>query len=230
MTTSKASAPLPPAPLADTSPATGLTAAEAAIRLRRDGPNSLGGEGRRGPLRVLVSQFASPLVIILIIASVVSVVVGDKVEASVILAIVGMSALLGFVQEARSEAAVAALQARLAVRATVLRDGKQQEIQIREVVCGDVVILGAGDIIPADARILEANHLFVDESSLTGESAASLKTPRTGDLDPEKEDDRAGLAFFGTSVVSGTGKAVVTATGAATSYGTIAHLLADRAP
>jgi len=230
MATTKAPATTVPATLADTSSTTGLTSAEAAIRLRRDGPNSLGTEGRRGPLAVLIAQFASPLVIILVIASVVSVVVGDKVGASVILAIVGMSAMLGFVQEARSEAAVAALQARLALRATVLRNGKQQEVPVREVVRGDVVMLGAGDIIPADARVLEANHLFVDESSLTGESAAALKNPRTGDLNPEKDDDRAGLAFFGTSVVSGTGKAVVTATGAATSYGAIAHRLSERAP
>ena len=224
-------APAPPAPTGPAVAASGgLTSADAAARLKRDGPNALGGEGRRGPLAVLVSQFASPLVLILVAASVVSLAVGDKVEAGIILAIVAMSALLGFVQEARSEAAVAALQARLALRATVIRDGKQQEILIREVVVGDVVVLGAGDIVPADARILEANHLFVDESSLTGESAASLKAPRPGDLDPDKEDDRAGLAFFGTSVVSGTGKAVVTATGARTSYGVIAHRLAERAP
>jgi Mg2+-importing ATPase len=208
----------------------GLTSAEAAQRLRQDGPNALGGEGRRGPLAVLVSQFASPLVLILVAASVVSLAVGDRVEAGIILTIVAMSALLGFVQEARSEAAVAALQARLALRASVIRDGKQQEILIHDVVRGDVVVLGAGDIVPADARLLEANHLFVDESSLTGESAASLKNPMPGTLDPGKDEDRAGLAFFGTSVVSGTGKAVVTATGARTSYGAIAHRLAERAP
>ena len=216
----------------DTTPQStkGLTAADAAARLRKDGPNALGNEGHRGPLQVLIGQFASPLVIILIIASIVSLVVGDRVGASVILAIVVMSALLGFVQEARSEAAVAALQARLALRATVMRDGKSQEILIREVVVGDVVVLGAGDIVPADARIIDANHLFVDESSLTGESAASLKSPRVGTLDPDKDDDRAGLAFFGTSVVSGNGTALVTATGARTSYGAIAHRLAERAP
>ncbi|HEX7491472.1 MAG TPA: HAD-IC family P-type ATPase, partial [Candidatus Limnocylindrales bacterium] len=209
---------------------TGLTSSEALVRLKKDGPNSLGGEGRRGPLRVLISQFASPLVVILIAASLVSLAVGDRVGASVILAIVVMSAMLGFVQEARSEAAVAALQARLALRATVVRDGKAQEIQIKDVVVGDVVNLGAGDIVPADARILEANHLFIDESSLTGESAAALKSVVTGDLDATKDEGKAGLAFFGTSVVSGTGTAVVTATGAATSYGTIAHRLAERAP
>jgi Mg2+-importing ATPase len=224
----KAAAPEPTA--AESKAGDGLTSAEAAQRLRQDGPNALGGEGRRGPLAVLVSQFASPLVLILVAASVVSLAVGDKVEAGIILAIVGMSALLGFVQEARSEAAVAALQARLALRADVIRDGKQQQILIRDVVRGDVVVLGAGDIVPADARLLEANHLFIDESSLTGESAAALKNPMTGDLDPGKDEDRVGLAFFGTSVVSGNGRALVTATGAKTSYGTIAHRLAERAP
>ncbi len=213
-----------------TASSTGLTSVEAAARLKSDGPNALGGEGRRGPLAVLIGQFASPLVLILVAASAVSVAVGDKVEAGIILAIVGMSAMLGFVQEARSEAAVAALQARLALRATVVRDGKEQEIPIHDVVRGDVVVLGAGDIVPADARLIEGNHLFVDESSLTGESAASLKNPMAGDLDPGKDEDRAGLAFFGTSVVSGNGRAVVTATGANTSYGTIAHRLAERAP
>jgi P-type Mg2+ transporter len=208
----------------------GLTSAEAALRLRRDGPNALGGEGRRGPLAVLVGQFASPLVLILVGAAVLEIVVGDRVEAGIILSIVAMSALLGFVQEARSEAAVAALQARLALRATVVRGGKESEIPISGVVEGDVVVLGAGDIVPADGRLLEANHLFIDESSLTGESAAALKTPREGKLDSDKDDDRAGLMFFGTSVVSGDGRALVTATGTRTSYGNIARRLAQRAP
>jgi Mg2+-importing ATPase len=231
----------PPTPARPASPASvespvdptapgGLTSVEASRRLRQDGPNALGGEGRRGPLAVLLGQFASPLVLILVAASVVSLAVGDRIEAGIILTIVAMSALLGFVQEARSEAAVAALQARLALRATVIRDGERQDVVIRDVVRGDVVVLAAGDIVPADARLLEANHLFIDESSLTGESAAALKSPRAGTLDPDKEADRAGLAFFGTSVVSGNAKASVTATGARTSYGTIAHRLAERAP
>jgi magnesium-transporting ATPase (P-type) len=127
----KSADPVDPAKPVDPSlpEATGLTSSEAAQRLRQDGPNALGSEGHRGPLAVLISQFASPLVLILVAASAVSMVVGDRVEAGIILAIVAMSALLGFVQEARSEAAVAALQARLALRATVVRDGKQQEIR-----------------------------------------------------------------------------------------------------
>ena len=210
--------------------AVGLTSAEAAKRLRTDGPNAVGREGHRGPLAILISQFASPLVLILLAASVVSVAVGDKVEAGIILTIVLLSAALGFVQEARSAAAVEALQARLALKATVVRDGKQVDLPIVQLVCGDLIALGAGDIVPADARILESNHLYIDESSLTGESAASAKVPKGGDLDPAKEDDRDGLAFFGTSVVSGSGQAVVTATGARTSYGAIARRLLERAP
>ena len=191
----------------------GLTSAEAARRLRQDGPNAVGREGPRGPLAILVSQFASPLVLILLAASLVSFAVHDQVEAAIILTIVAMSAALGFVQEARSAAAVEALQARLALKATVVSDGKQQDLPI-EGVSGDLVVLGAGDIVPADARLLESNHLYIDESSLTGESAARSKYAEDGDLDPAEEDDRDGLAFFGTSVVSGSGRAVVTATGA----------------
>jgi Mg2+-importing ATPase len=209
---------------------TGLTAAEAADRLRLDGPNAIGGSGRRTRLAILISQVASPLVLILVGASLVSLVVGDEINASIILAIVVMSAALGFVQEARSEAAVAALQARLTLRATVVRDGKQGEIPIHDVVRGDLVILDAGDIVPADGRVTEANHLYVDEASLTGESAAATKRPREGALDPTRDEDRDGLLFFGTSVVSGTGQAVITATGTRTTYGEIAQRLAERAP
>ncbi len=211
-------------------PAAGLTAAEAAERLRRDGPNAIGGTGRRTRLAILVAQVASPLVLILVAASLVSLVVGDDVNATIILSIVVMSAALGFVQEARSEAAVAALQARLTLRTSVVRDGTEQEVPIHDVVRGDLVALKAGDIVPADGRVSEANHLYVDEASLTGESAPDLKDVRSGSLDPTNDADHAGLVFFGSSVVSGTGRALITATGAATSYGEIARRLAERAP
>ncbi|HEX7473873.1 MAG TPA: magnesium-translocating P-type ATPase, partial [Candidatus Limnocylindrales bacterium] len=113
---------------------------------------------------------------------------------------------------------------------TTVRDGKPTDVPIGEVVVGDLVLLAAGNIVPADGRLVDANHLYVDESSLTGESAAALKAPATGHLDPTKEADRPGLVFFGTSVVSGTGRAVITATGARTSYGAIARRLIERAP
>jgi len=209
---------------------TGLTEAEAADRLRRDGPNAIGGSGQRTRLAILLAQVASPLVLILVAASLVSLVVGDVINATIILTIVVMSATLGFVQEARSESAVAALRARLTLRASVVRDGEQREVPIHDVVGGDLVVLGAGDIAPADGRLIEANNLYVDEASLTGESAPVIKTPRDGPLDPAREADRDGLLFFGTSVVSGTGRAVITATGRRTSYGEIARRLAERAP
>ncbi len=219
----------------DPIPPTGLTAAQAADRLAQDGPNTIGGSGRRTLLAILVAQVASPLVLILVAASLVSLVVGDTVTAGIILAIVAMSAALGFVQEARSETAVAALQARLTLHATVVRDRERQEVPIHDVVRDDLVVLGAGDIVPADVRIVEADHLYIDEASLTGESAPALKTardaaPAAPTAPAAAPDDRDGLAFFGTSVVSGIGSAVVVATGARTSYGEIARHLAERAP
>jgi Ca2+-transporting ATPase len=152
-------------------PAAGLTSAEAAARLRAEGPNIIEEHGRRSLAAILLGQLASPLVILLIVASVISIIVGDQVDAGIILIIVVLSTALGFVQEARSEGAVAALQARLALQATVIRDGKEQDLPARELVRGDVIVLNAGDIVPADGQLRKANHLYVDESALTGESA-----------------------------------------------------------
>jgi Mg2+-importing ATPase len=208
----------------------GLTSSVAAGRLRLEGPNTIEEHGRRSLAAILVGQVASPLVVLLIAASGVAIAVGDHVDASIILVIVVLSAALGFVQEAQSENAVAALRARLALQATVIRDGTPREIPARELVRGDVVVLDAGDIVPADGRILEANHLYVDESALTGESAPALKTARHGPADPAKDVDREAYVFFGTSVVSGFGQVELTATGARTTYGFIARRLIERAP
>ncbi|HEY3407666.1 MAG TPA: magnesium-translocating P-type ATPase [Propionicimonas sp.] len=208
----------------------GLTAAAAAQRLRTDGPNVIGGSGRRTLWAILLAQVSSPLVLILVAASLVSLVVGDDVTAGIILTIIVMSAALGFVQEARSETAVAALQARLTLHATVVRDGKEQSLPIHDVVSGDLVVLGAGDIVPADVALVAADHLYIDEASLTGESAPAAKLPRPAGTAAPEPEDHDHLAFFGTSVVSGTGRAIVTATGARTSYGEIARHLVERAP
>jgi Mg2+-importing ATPase len=208
----------------------GLTSVEAAARLRTDGPNVIGGRGRRTLWAILVAQVASPLVLILVGAGLVSLAVGDPVTAGIILTIVALSTVLGFVQEARSESAVAALQARLTVHATVVRDGRQLSLPVHDVVRGDVVVLGAGDIVPADVRLVLTDHLYIDEASLTGESTPAAKLAPPEDGAPPAGGDHDGLGFFGTSVVSGTGSAVVTATGERTSYGEIARHLADRAP
>jgi P-type Mg2+ transporter len=208
----------------------GLATAVARERLRAEGPNTIEEHGRRSLAAILFGQIASPLVLLLIAASIVSIVVGDQVDAGIIIVIVVLSAVLGFVQEARSEGAVAALRARLALQATVIRDGVEQDIPARELVRGDVVVLNAGDIVPADGRLLESNHMYVDESALTGESAPALKAAREGKADPAKEADREAFVFFGTSVVSGLGQAELTATGARTTYGLIARRLIERAP
>jgi P-type Mg2+ transporter len=207
----------------------GLPSVEATSRLRADGPNAIEERGSRSPARILAGQFASPLVVLLVIASIASIVVGDRVDAGIILVIVVLSAVLGFVQEARSEQAVAALRARLAPQATAIRDGHQQVVPARSLVRGDVVVLDAGDVIPADARLLEANHLYVDESAMTGESAPALKAVKDGDLDAAAETDRDAFVFYGTGVVSGSATAEVTATGSRTAYGLIARRVIERA-
>jgi P-type Mg2+ transporter len=215
---------------AETAAAVGLTTVVAVERLRAEGPNTIEEHGRRSLAAILVGQLASPLVVLLIAASVVAIAVGDQVDAGIILVIVVLSAALGFVQEARSEGAVAALRARLALQATVIRDGTERDIPARELVRGDVIVLNAGDIVPADGRLLEANHLYVDESALTGESAPTLKAARASDVDPARESDREAFVFFGTSAVSGVGQVELTATGARTTYGHIARRLIERTP
>ena len=210
--------------------ARGLTSVAAAERLRVEGPNAIEEHGHRSRMAILIGQFTSPLVVLLIVACVVSLAVGDQVDAGIILLIVMFSAALGFVQEARSEGAVGALRARLALQATVIRDGTQRSVPARELVRGDAVVLSAGDIVPADGRVLEANHLYVNESALTGESAPALKAVREGQLDPAIHVDREVVVYFGTSVVSGFGTAVLTATGSRTAYGLIARRLLERAP
>jgi Mg2+-importing ATPase len=207
----------------------GLADADAAERLRLEGPNTIEEPGSRSWLRILAAQFASPLVILLVAASLVAIWVGDHVDAGIILVIVVLSASLGFAQEARSEGAVASLRARLAPRATVVRDGTERDIPVRELVRGDIVLLNAGDMVPADGRLVEANHLYVDESALTGESGPTTKVVQP-DSDPGKSDDALSSVYFGTSVVSGLGRVELTATGGRTAYGHIAHRLIERAP
>lgn len=212
-------------------PATqGLTSAEAAARLAADGPNAIGEHAGRTLPRIILTQLASPLVLLLVAACVVSIGAGDAVDAAIILLMVGLSVTLGVVQEARSEHAVAALRARLALTATAIRDGIPREVPVRDLVRGDVVTLAAGEIVPADARLLEANHLHLDESAMTGEPAAARKVVREGAADRDRPEDRDGFVFYGTTVVSGAGRAVIVATAGATMYGLIARRLLEREP
>ena len=137
-------------------PEVGLTSAEAAARLATDGPNAIGEHGGRTLPMIVGSQLASPLVLLLLAACVISIGAGDAVDAGIIIVMVVLSVSLGVVQEARSEHAVAALRARLALTATTVRDGLVREVPVRELVRGDIVRLAAGDIVPADARLTAA--------------------------------------------------------------------------
>jgi Mg2+-importing ATPase len=208
----------------------GLSTTEARRRLQVDGPNELPGERRTALLLELLSFFTNPLVLILLLASVVAAAFGEVANAGIIAAIVVISIVLNFVQAYRSHRAAEELKQSVATTASVRRDEKIEEIPLREVVPGDVFLLSAGSIVPADAILLEADDLHVNEAPLTGESLPREK--RAGPLPPGShplaEADNA--VFLGTTVVSGSGVAVAVRTGAATEFGQIARHLAVRPP
>ncbi|MBS1723013.1 MAG: magnesium-translocating P-type ATPase [Armatimonadetes bacterium] len=200
----------------------GLSSAEAARRLQSDGPNDTApAEGHRGLLQ-LVSFVANPLVVILLLAAVASFFLGDRINGAIIVALVLFSTVLDSVQNARSRIAVRKLQSEVAPQATVMRDGTWKTLPRREVVVGDVVRLTAGDLVPADAKLLEERELHVQESALTGESMPVEKEVGTGNDDEH--------VFLGTAVVSGTATALVEATGVNTRFGKIVVQLGRRAP
>jgi P-type Ca2+ transporter type 2C len=203
----------------------GLTAAEAASRLVVHGPNELEAAHRISPWAMLIEQFKNVLIIILLIATGVSAFLGHEVEAIAIGIIVLFAVLLGFVQEYRAERAIDALRRMAAPTASALRDGEEDEIPSSELVPGDIVLLGAGDKVPADLRLLESVNLQIEEAALTGESVAVEKhiKPLTGtDL---AVGDRRNMAYAGTAVTYGRGRGVVAATGMNTEFGKIARLL-----
>jgi P-type Mg2+ transporter len=205
---------------------TGLTSGEADGRLRAVGPNVLASH-RVTALGVLVRQLRNPLLILLLAAAGVSAATGDPTDGAIIAAIVVLSVGLGFINEYRSEAAVAALHANIRHQALVWRDGRQQRLDVRELVPGDVVALGVGDVVPADLRLLEANQLECDEAVLTGEAMPAIKSAA---VDPAGDSavDLPACAFMGTVVHQGAGRGVVVATGSSTAFGKIAVGLAER--
>ncbi len=209
----------------ETSPQQGLTSAEAARRLAAHGPNELAEAPRPGLWRMLFDQFNSFIVIILIVASLLSAVLGDYLEAGAILAIVVLNAVLGVVQEHRAEQALAALRRMAAPEAQVIRDGHRQVIPAREVVPGDIVLLEAGNYVPADLRLIETANLRIEEAALTGESAAVEKDGRVTLRQDVPLGDRLNTAFMGTLVSYGRGKGVVVSTGMHTQIGMIATML-----
>jgi Mg2+-importing ATPase len=157
----------------------GLTDVEAARRLLVGGANRLTGSPRHERLKLLWAQFRSPISWLLLVAAGLSMVLGERVDAAIILIIILASGLLGYWQERRAHGAVQALLSRIQIKAKVLRSGTRIDIPVREVVAGDVVVLAAGDSIPADPLIIESKDLFVDESALTGESYSAEKRAGT---------------------------------------------------
>jgi len=203
----------------------GLTSTEAAERFARVGPNEIASGGGVSPWSILAAQFQNVLIAILLLATVISAVMGHGTEAIAIAAIVLLAVLLGFVQEYRAERATDALRRMAAPTATVLRDGEECEIPAREVVPGDVVLLRAGDRVPADARIAESVNLQAEEAALTGESVPVEKHAAALADAEAAVGDRRNMVFAGTAATYGRGRAVVTATGMNTEFGRIARML-----
>lgn len=202
----------------------GLSSGEAADRLKRYGSNELTAEEKVSPLKLLLEQFKSLLIIILIAAAAVSASMGEMVEAIAIIIIVVLAGVLGFIQEYQAGKAIDSLKKMAAPHASVIRDNEEKVINSSDLVPGDIILIKTGDRIPADARIIEASNLKVEEASLTGESLPVDKI-----INPVDEEstigDRKNMLYSGTSVSYGRGKAVVTETGMNTEFGKIARLL-----
>ena len=207
----------------------GLRTSEAASRLARYGANSLEAVTRTGPLAIFARQFQSPLVLILVIASAISLLAAEWVDAGIVLVVVFGSTSLGFVQEYMAGNAIEKLRSKITINSSVVRDGVALSLPSAQLVRGDVLRLSAGSLVPADAVVLEARDFFVTQAALTGETLPVEKLPGAVAAD-------AGLAarlncvFMGTSVRSGTASVVVAATGKSTVFGQIADKLAQQSP
>jgi Mg2+-importing ATPase len=200
----------------------GLTSAQAAELLERYGPNEVETGRRFKLLREGLSLLTNPLVLILLVAAAISGLLGDPIDAAIIIVIVLLSVVLDFYQVYSSQQAASRLKSLIAPETTVWRDGHPTEVAVRTVVPGDLLELRAGDLLPADAVLLTRTPLSVDEAVLTGES---LPVTKRGGV-----EGTASKLFAGTSIVSGVGQASVTATGTRTQFGTIAHALIEKAP
>ena len=214
---------------------TGLTGAEAAARLEKNGKNKLAEGKRESVILRFLKQLVEPMTIILLVAAAISAVLAVyegsfPSDVVIIMAVVVINAVLGVVQESKAEEAIAALQEMSAATSKVLRDGKQVSVHSEDLVVGDVIILEAGDAVPADARLLECASMKVEEAALTGESVPVVKTAESlsaGESGDVPLGDRINMVFMGSTVVYGRGKAVITATGMGTEMGKIASALSQ---
>lgn len=214
----------------------GLTSEQAQKRLEENGKNRLEEGKKKSVIRRLLEQFADPMIIILIVAAAISGITaafegGFPSDVIIILFVVILNAILGVVQESKAEKAIEALQEMAAATSKVERDGKVMQIKSEDLVVGDVIILEAGDAVPADARIIESASLKIEEAALTGESVPVNKFIDIINLKDTEKDvplgDRKNMMYMGSSVVYGRGRAVVTATGMDTEMGKIAGALAQ---
>jgi Mg2+-importing ATPase len=215
----------------------GLTGLAAADRLRQYGPNRLQPARQRALLLQFLAHFKNPLVLVLLAASGLSALTGDVTGAFIIGVIVVMSVTLDFVQSYRAGRAAEQLALQVAVTATVLRDGQRRELPVAELVPGDVVLLSAGSLVPADARLLEADDFFVNQAQLTGEPypvEKRVSLPDKADAEQASSEnwalDAVDAVFMGSSVVSGSASVLIGRTGSASALGQIAVSLADKAP
>ncbi len=206
--------------------AEGLTDAEAARRLAAHGPNRLPEGKRRGPLRRFLAQFADLFIYLLLGSAALAAALGETVDAAVILAVVLINAVIGFVQEGRAEQALAAIRGMLDPHAAVLRDGRRADIAAEALVPGDVVLLEAGDRVPADLRLLSVHGLRVEEAALTGESVPVDKAAAPVGAQAALAE-RAPMAYAGCMVAAGTASGLVVATGPATELGRISALVGE---
>ena len=207
----------------------GLPEAEAEQRLQTYGPNRLQPRQRHDALVLFLAQFKSPITIMLLFAAILSLFLDSRTEAIIILAIVFLSSLLSFWQEFSASDAVQKLLAIVQLKAQVRRNGIEREIPVEEIVPGDIVLLNAGDIIPADGVILESKDLFINEAALTGETFPAEKNSNPTAADASLSQ-RGNCVFMGTHVVSGQAQALMIHTGKLTEFGKVSESLALRPP
>ncbi|MGD0329829.1 MAG: magnesium-translocating P-type ATPase [Nitrososphaeria archaeon] len=208
----------------------GLTSLEAKNRLQTYGLNELAKKRRRAGFIELLIHFRSPLILILLIAGLIAGLTGDLTDATIIFSIVVVSVGLDVYQESKAENAAEALRKRVATTATVLRDNSKKEVNLSDVVPGDIIFLSAGDMVPADARLINVKDLNINQSALTGESIPVEKTEASLNAKTEELTEWNNYIFLGTSVVSGTAEAVVVETGTSTEFGKISKRITARAP
>lgn len=206
--------------------AVGLSSADADERRSQVGPNAIQSIRPPSALRILLDQFASAIVVLLSVASLIAWVTGDRPEALAIIAVLVINALAGFAIEWRASQALDALRRQARATARVMRDGHQKNLDAVELVPGDVVILNSGDRVPADSRLITARSLRAEESALTGESATSEKSSEPAAIGAPLAD-RHSMVYLGTTIAAGHAVAVVTATGARTELGRIGRLVAE---